>query len=94
MAEATSRPWKTDRNWVEDDSGAAIGNCYLAEDARLIVRAVNSFEAMKEALRHTVEYCHACGGEGAKRYGDEQPGHDCEDCKIARAVLYLAEKGE
>jgi hypothetical protein len=47
--EATPRPWAyVSRGWIEDRNGKTIG--FMDRDGEFVVRAVNSYDAMRDVL--------------------------------------------
>lgn len=60
MSDQTSpRPWRCDhvsRRWVFDASGTEVASCILAEDAALLVAAVNERDELRANIGEANEY--------------------------------------
>ena len=92
----TKTPWEFTGVMLEADGQAIaypIGND-REEDMNHIVRAVNSFEAMRDALKELVNRACMLPVDCSVDYANKEARLTCDAIDKARAALLLAEKGE
>lgn len=94
-SKATARPWVLGSNGaIMGSDGSAIGVVATDANAALIVRAVNSHEALVAALRGLLQHA------GCNDYCESERSDAPCDCGYesasdkARAALALAEQGD
>lgn len=96
MEKATGRPWKVNvanghptQDGIDDGKGNWIGYANKA-DAALIVRAVNSHEALTEALKKAYDRLKNCEGD---KTPDGESRENIEELELIESALKLA-RGE